>query len=458
MQLKKLRALRRLRIGGSLAAAAASLLAGGHAKAQEADQSADADAAVLYYREQGRVQAIEPQLNISLQTDDYDKLTLGFTADTLSGASPIGAVPSTLPQTFVRPYAVVPLGTPVTLTSASGRSRIVIVPPATGATTQILGSSTDVPANTLPLDHGFHDQRYAGRLSWERSLSSTWKLDFGGAYSHEHDYRSESLNASATRDFDSHNTTLNAGFNYEWDRSFPAIGTPTPLTLMSADWVGSGASSREMDAVLGLTQVMSRRWLMSLSYSLGQSHGYLTDPYKLISVVDPVSGQPVSQLYEGRPDSRRKQSLYLDNRIHLPQDIIDLSLRAYKDDWGVKSLTADTRYHYVLGSNMYLEPHVRFYEQNSADFFHYFLTSDITVPQYASADLRLAKLHALTYGVKFGMALDDDAEWNVRVEYYDQQGNGSPAGAIGQLQQQNLFPSLKAVTVLLGFRYSFPGP
>ncbi len=53
------------------------------------------------------------------------------------------------------------------------------------------------------------------------------------------------------------------------------------------------------------------------------------------------------------------------------------------------------------------------------------------------------------------MSLDDDTEWSLRVEYYDQSGNGSPAEAVGQLRQQNLFPSLKAVTVLLGFHHSF---
>jgi hypothetical protein len=121
----------------------------------------------------------------------------------------------------------------------------------------------------------------------------------------------------------------------------------------------------------------------------------------------------------------------------------------------VHSWTGDVRYHHALGSGYYLEPHVRYYRQGAADFFHYFLTSDAAVPDFASADTRLARLHALTYGIKIGMPLDDDKELSLRVEYYDQQGNGSPAEAIGQLRQQNLFPSLKAVTVLLGFRYSF---
>ena len=43
----------------------------------------------------------------------------------------------------------------------------------------------------------------------------------------------------------------------------------------------------------------------------------------------------------------------------------------------------------------------------------------------------------------------------LRVEYHDQHGNGSPAGAIEQLQQQNLFPDLKAYTLLLGYAFAF---
>jgi hypothetical protein len=53
------------------------------------------------------------------------------------------------------------------------------------------------------------------------------------------------------------------------------------------------------------------------------------------------------------------------------------------------------------------------------------------------------------------MPVDETSEVNVRIEYYDQHGNGSPAGAIGQLQQQNLFPDLKAFTLLFGFTYAF---
>jgi len=441
----------------ALAAAAAGLLAGGHASGQSAqdDTSTNVDSAVLYYKESERVRAIEPELNVSYKIDEDRKVNFGVVADSLTGATPIGAVPSSQPQTYVRPLRVVPLGTPMTVTTASGGSTVVLIPPATGATTQVIGASTLVPANTLPLDHGFKDTRIAGHLGWEQSLTETVKLAGGAAYSHEHDYRSVSANLGLTKDFNAHNTTLNGAVNYESDSSFPLGGTPTPFTQMSADWKGSNVSKHEVDAVIGVTQVMTRRWLATLSYSYGDSHGYHIDPYRIVSVVDPATGQPTAQLYEDRPDSRRKQSVFLDNKINVAGSVVSLSLRGYKDDWGIKSFTADARYRWQFGEDYYIEPHARYYRQGAADFFRYFLVDGQALPQYASSDTRLGRFHAQTYGMKFGMRIDRGSEFNIRIEHYSQHGNGSPAEAIGQLRQQDLFPDLKAFTVLVGYTYAF---
>ena len=442
----------------ALAAAAAGLLAGSHATAQEAPADAPTtfvDSALLLYHEVNRVQAIEPELNVSHKIDEDSTLILGITADSLTGATPLGAVPSTLPQTYVRPYKVIPLGTPVTVTSASGGSKVVLVPPPSGAKTQTLGASTVVAPNTYPLDQGFYDQRIAAHVGWEQALTQNLKLDGGVAYSKEHDYRSESVHVGLSQDFNEHNTTVSAALNYESDLSFPIGGTPTPLTVMNANWKGADTTLHEIDAVVGVTQIMNRRWVATWSYSYSDAHGYQNDPYKIISVVDPISGQPNAQLYENRPELRRKQSIFFDNKVHLATDVISASLRGYQDDWGIKSLTADLRYRWQMTPDYYFEPHLRYYSQNAADFFHYYLVSGEAMPQYASADTRLAKFHAQTYGMKFGMALSGTSELNLRVEYYDQHGNGSPVGAIGQLQQQNLFPDLKAYTALLGYSFAF---
>jgi hypothetical protein len=263
------------------------------------------------------------------------------------------------------------------------------------------------------------------------------------------------VNASFAQDFDSHNTTVSVAANYQTDSSFPLGGTPTPLTVMSGAWKGPTAHRHETDLLLGVTQVMTRRWLLSANYSYGSASGPQSDPYRLISVVDTVTGEPVVQRYESRPDSRRKQSLFVDNKVHLQHGVLDLGLRAYQDDWGIQSLTADVRYHLALRQDFYVEPHVRYYSQGAADFFHYYLRNGATLPAYASSDARLAKFNAQTFGAKLGARAADNLELSVRGEYYVQHGQGFPAGAPGQLARQNLMPDLSGFTVLLGATYSF---
>jgi len=52
------------------------------------------DSALAYYREDGRIQAIEPVVNVSKTFVGGDIASLNVTFDSLSGASPDGAVPS----------------------------------------------------------------------------------------------------------------------------------------------------------------------------------------------------------------------------------------------------------------------------------------------------------------------------------------------------------------------------
>ena len=195
--------------------------------------------------------------------------------------------------------------------------------------------------------------------------------------------------------------------------------------------------------------------IMQWNYSLSSSSGYHTDPYKLLSVVDNVTGLPQDYLYESRPDSRTRHSLFWQTKYHLTEDVIDLSYRYMTDDWGIKSHTLDLRYRFELGNDSYLEPNVRFYTQTAADFYHYFLVQGQATPQFASADPRLGQFDATTFGIKYGKALSKDSEFSVRVEQYAQTGNSSPSEAIGQLKTQNLFPDLNALVVQFGYSFSF---
>lgn len=444
MQLKK---AAKGKLQATLAGLAAGLLGGG---AHAADPAVShVDTGILFYQELGgRVQAIEPELNGTLVFPDQHILTIGIVSDTLTGASPNGAVPSSKSQTFVTPAK--PQGSS-SVTSASGGT--VVVPPPSGSGPGMLVRQYKVAPGALPLDPGFSDQRYALNLGWAQPIDESRTASVAATYSTEHDYRSISGSASIAQDLNSKNTTLNLAVNFESDLSQPIGGTPTPFTQMSGQLKGPNASRTESDVVLGLTQIVNRYWILQLNYQYGYSNGYQNDPYRILSVVDPISGDPTNYLYESRPKTRIKQSLYLESKFHIDDDILDVSARYYRDSWGLSSTTLEISDRSALSSDLYFEPLVRWYRQSAASFYKDYLVANQSLPQYASSDTRLGSFDAFTFGAKFGLAVGEGSEISLRGEYYVQSGNQHPSNAIGQLANQNLFPSLQAINVMLGYSF-----
>ena len=73
---------------------------------------------------------------------------------------------------------------------------------------------------------------------------------------------------------------------------------------------GGSELKRTADLLVGLTQIVDRSTVVQLNYSASRADGYLNDPYKFVSVVESAAGtapgEPLRQLYEGRPDARLK--------------------------------------------------------------------------------------------------------------------------------------------------------
>ena len=464
----QLKARRSGRLRQTLGALSASLFAATAAHAQQpaftptpTDQGLDdrpdalsrVDTGVLFYQEAGgRVRAIEPATHVTLNGSDGRTLTAGLVSDTLTGASPNGALPSNTIQTFLTPLKAT--GSSTTVTSASGHSTVVQLPPTPGQVAASARQYTAAP-NTLPVDAGFNDQRFAGNLGWSQPIGQTTKLNVGVGYSREHDYRAITGNLGLAKDFNARNTTLSLAVNLEADNSDPYGGVPTPLTAMSGAWKGAARNRTSTDVVLGLTQAMSRRWLLQFNYAYGQSHGYQNDPYRIISVVDGKTGAPVSYLYESRPGARSRQSVYLDNKLALPGNTLEVSGRYFWDNWGISSTTLDVADRVPIAGGVYLEPHLRWYRQSAADFFRSYLVSGQPLPQFASSDTRLGKFTGLTYGLTLGLNISENAEVYLRGERYNQSGDAHPAGAPGQLANQNLFAGVTANSLMVGFAFNF---
>jgi hypothetical protein len=417
---------------------------------------AELDSAILVYQEPGgRVQAIEPATDFSAHGANGDTLSLGLIADAVSGATPNGAVPSDQAQTFVTPVKA--KGSSVSVAGASGGSTIIQLPPTPGQIAQAaLGRQYIVAPDTLPMDKGFRDRRYGFDAGWSQPVGGLSDMGFGAGYSIERDYQAVTANIHVAQNFNADNTAVSLALNAELDTSFPYGGVPTPLTVMSPLWKSPSSKDKtQAGFVLGLTQVVSRHWLMQLDLSFDAQSGYENDPYRIVSVVDSVTGRPFQSLYESRPKQRQSESVFWDNKLAYGPTVTEVSFRYFRDDWGITSETAELAERIDLGSRFFIEPNVRWYQQSSAKFFHNFLVGGQPLPQFVSSDSRLGSFRAYTGGLKFGFKPTMRTEFYIRGEYYDQMGNAHPANAFGQLKSQNLFAGTKAAFVLLGYNWDF---
>ena len=306
---------------------------------------------------------------------------------------------------------------------------------------------------TLPIDKSFKDQREAASLNWSYQLDPLTTHTLGAGYSQELDFQSLSVNTAISRDFNDKNTTLSAGLNLEYDVISPIGGAPVAMSDYALFEKEGDKSKQVQDVLLGVSQVMGRRWITQVNWSLDKSSGYQNDPYKVLSALDAV-GNTIGYVYEKRPTDHSRASLYWGNKIALDHDTIDFSMRHMTDDWGITSNTVDLRYRWMLPNNSYLEPQFRYYEQTAADFYRLYLQQGAPLVSYASADPRLGQFTASTIGFKWGTKPSRTSEFSVRVQSYVQNG-ATPDVSLPALQGLDLYPSLRSTLLQVGFKVDF---
>jgi hypothetical protein len=283
-----------------------------------------AQSAVAYYHEDGRIQAIEPIIDLSRVDGDGGSLDVNLTFDSLSGASPNGALPSRSPQTFASP---------------SGKS----LNPVSGATSGQHTHLYTIAPGELPADSDYSDLRVAAGVDWQKPFTRTMRWDLSGKVSYEDDFMSFTGSASILRDFNQKNTTVELGVSDEADLISPIGGTPVPGSDYALFERTSNKSKNGLGVLAGVTQVINRRWLAQLNLAADRFHGYLDDPYKIVSLLSPA-GDPSGYVYESRPGQRLRKSAFLENRVGWDRVSTAVSLRYMSDDWHIHSETAEGRF------------------------------------------------------------------------------------------------------------------
>lgn len=400
-------------IGMALSAATCSLLMGttsGHAEAA-AEGPWRLDVGAMSYNEEKRIDVQSVEFDARRRVGEDEFVSVKGTYDSVTGASPTGA-------TYIQ-----------TNTSASG---------------------------SVPIA-SFSVTRKALSGVWERPVTNLTRMNVGLSQSRSLTYNSGGGSLVMSTDFNQRNTTLTYGVGYGRDSSEPVNGIPDPLSAVGSDNViGSAAIKRQTDLQLGVTQVLGRATLAQLNFVRSYAGGYLSSPYKVVSVVHPLTGETLNYdaLHEKRPDERLSNALLGQVNHHFGPGTAYVTYRYYWDDWGIQAHTLDIKYRHPLSQKVYLQPNVRGYTQSAADFYRPVVLSN-EIPEYVSADHRLNELQTLSYGLKVGYRTDGWGELTARYEYIRQTGDEHPAGTVGVQRDAKLFPDLTVYVMHVGYTVNF---
>ncbi len=266
------------------------------------------------------------------------------------------------------------------------------------------------------------DVRKAGNLSAAvRWGANTTTPQF--AYSLENDYESFGLSLNHAIDFNEKNTTLTVGLAGTHDNIF-------------AGSLSSTEHKDSVDVLLGVTQLLGPKTILTANFTYGVANGYLNDPYKGVHIPfypDPLAPDPLVITFgESRPDHREKQIGYL-SLTHFVTPLngsAEVSYRLYHDSYGILSHTLTLNWFQKIGKNVVVSPMFRFTDQSAADFYMVQLPGDpagdppyyAPLPKYYSSDYRLASLQTFTYGLGMTWKIKDRVSIDLAYKRYEMFG------------------------------------
>jgi len=393
-------------IASSLTTAALALLQAPCSHAAEAT-GFQSDAGVLFYNEPDGIKLVKPAIRMSRSMGGDDRLNLLMSTDIMTGATPTGAVKQQSVQTFTSPT----------------------------------GKNYQIGAGERPEDDSFRDIRASLRANYLKVLDSNNSLLLNGYVSAELDYFVFGFGSGILHYFNNKNTSLNFEVNAYSEHIIPQGDIPTAFTPMLSD--KQNASNNQdrktvFDFDLGFSQVLTRKSLLKFNLNLNDSTGYLTNPYKVLSVLDSdgnvsdaglinLDSNALPYVFEARPDERLRKSAFVSLVQKFSKDVLHLSYRYYWDDWDVSSNTYDIRYRYKMDDKQFLLPHIRYYQQNAAEFYRPSLRQGVDVDaggnvllDAASADYRLSDFNGLVLGFGYGVQVTSQDEFVIRLEYLNE--------------------------------------
>ncbi len=266
------------------------------------------------------------------------------------------------------------LSTDVMVETLSGASPWFVVPDSrTGQPVQIMSGAT------------IQEERYALYGKAWRDRQQDHRLGLAAGISKENDYQAVSAGLEGQWDYDQKRVTFSAGVGVSSDQITPTDGGSEQFPNRPVD-----ESKRSATLYAGISRVLSPQTQAQFSMSYAVDLGYLSDPYKLVSIAGRVEN-------DSRPDSRSQYALGFRLRHYLAglRTVLRGDWRHFRDDWDIVSDTVEIGTLSRLGSHLRLSTTLRWYQQSRADFYAGYF-QDRREDGYHSSDYRLSPYGALS--------------------------------------------------------------
>lgn len=332
-----------------------------------------------------------------------------------------------------------------------------ISPASMGAINAVAGASgsTATPTNPgLPAASRPFAKMSDRRKAWSFDLAhqfSRVEATIGFADSRERDYLSRGYSLNTRTDFNQKNTGLLLGY----------ARTDDEIDGRLVGWTKTRSKTGD-DLLAGLAQVIDANTTLTANLFYGRSSGFLSDPYKIVSTTK-LTLYPglYATVPENRPTSRNKGGLLvgLNRNFEKYHAAAEGSYRYYHDTFGISSHTLSLLWIQKIGSQVTLQPSLRYYWQSAADFYHYNLDTAGIITTYEpllretgtgrapfySSDHRLSRMQTIDAGLKVTWQIKPWLEMDAAYNRYTSRG-------LDQVTPQTFYTQANVFT--LGFRAS----
>ena len=217
----------------------------------------------------------------------------------------------------------------------------------------ISGASIDVEATASKYSETREEVSVGADLLYDKTT-----FGIGFTQSDEDDYSASTLRFSISQDFFGDLTTLSMGFAYGDD------------TVSRNGDLNFEDEAKHQSYRLELSQILTRRLIMNVGVESVLDEGFLNNPYRSVRFADSSAASGYSYQAEQYPRTRNSDAAAIRAMYYLPyRAAARAEYRFYTDSWGIEAHNIEASYTHPIGDRWELDARVRYYTQDSADFY-----------------------------------------------------------------------------------------